>query len=101
MKEEILDKLTEYLNKTFEDYGLVITTLIIGIVVGYFFKMLVSDRKYMKQVDKLLAEKDNRIASLNIIISERLNTLTIDKKDKGFFRQLKKFFKFKISQKNN
>ena len=93
MKDKVLDNLSQLVEQALSDYGLVIACLIIGMLVGYYGKMFITDRKYNKQIIIRLKEKDLRISELNYIVLERLNKVSIQQKDKSFFKRLKKSFK--------
>jgi len=99
MKDDIFKALGQHIETVLNEYGLVIACIIIGILIGYYFKMFVSDAKYMKQINLRLQEKDLRISQLNLIVSERLNKVTVETQDKSFFKKLKKYFKtFKLNK---
>lgn len=88
----------DWVEEAFNEYGIVIASIVIGIVLGWQLKFLLSDRKYYKQIKIRLSEKDNRIAQLNFIVHERLNKVTVKEEDKAFFKKMKKYFKnFKIN----
>jgi len=102
MKNDILKALGNHLENALNEYGLVIACIIIGILIGYYFKLFVSDAKYMKQVNLRLKDKDLRISQLNLIVSERLNKVIVEEQDKSFFRRLKKHFRsFKTKNKQS
>lgn len=90
---EIKSLLSELFKEVIADYGLVIGCLVIGIIVGWYFKFLISDRKYNEQINLRFAEKDQRISELNLIVLERLSKVQVVKQDKRFFKKLKKYFK--------
>ena len=87
------EKLSGAIDYLFAEYGIVVATLTIGFLIGYYFKFLIIDRKVYKQIELRIEEKDNRIAQLNRIVIERLNKIQVQKKDRGFFKRLKKSFK--------
>lgn len=86
-------KIVELVNQVLNEYGVIVATLIIGILVGWYSKWLLSDRKYIKQINLRLEERDQRIAELNCLVLEKLNKVTVEKKDRTFFKQLKNYFK--------
>lgn len=92
-QEKVTTLLDEYVKQAFENYGLVIALLVIGFVLGWLFKTFVMDWKYNQQIKIRFKEKDQRIAELNFIISNRLNKIEVEKLDKAFFNRVKKYFK--------
>jgi len=82
-----------YVEKALTDYGLVIALLILGYVLGWYARYLLSDKKYHKQLEIRIAEKDRYISELGIIISERLSKVQVEEKDKTFFKKILKHFK--------
>lgn len=93
MNNTLKDELNKYILEAFSEYGIIIAVLTIGIVIGWYLKLFVADRKYNKQINIRIGEKEQRIAELNYIILERLNKVTVQKKDETFFKRLKKSFK--------
>ena len=85
----ILGNIKFSLQKLFEDvlldYGTLIAFLTIGIIIGWYIKFLISDRKYNKQIKIRFSEKDQKIAELQLLISERLAKVKVEEKDKTFF----------------
>lgn len=90
---KIRDLLNDYIQQVFSEYGIVIVCLVIGILIGWYLKLFVADRKYNKQIKIRIDEKDQRIAELNCLVLERLNQITVKKRDKSFFKRLKRSFK--------
>tara|TARA_R100000149_G_C5791816_1_gene83015 strand:- start:184 stop:483 length:300 start_codon:yes stop_codon:yes gene_type:complete len=96
----IKEQLGNQVEQVLSEYGLVIACLVIGIIIGWNFKVWVADRKYNKQINLRFEEKDQRIAELNYIILSRLNKIKVKKQDKTFFKRLKKYFKkFRVKNK--
>lgn len=93
MSETIKDQLNNYIQQVFSDYGIVIACLVIGILIGWYLKLFVADRKYNQQIKIRIEEKDQRIAELNFLVLERLNKVTVKQQDKSFFKRLKRSFK--------
>lgn len=93
MVNKIKNALIKSIEQALEDYGIVIACLIIGMLIGWYAKVLFADRKYNKQIEARFKEKDERIAQLNFIVHERLNKVTVNQADKDFFRRVKRFFK--------
>ena len=92
-QEQVQSLLSENIDKAFENYGLIIAVLVIGIILGWSFKAYILNRKYEKQIKIRLDEKDQRIAELNFIVHDRLNKIKVDKLDRSYFKRVKKFFK--------
>ncbi|ASV29844.1 hypothetical protein [Maribacter cobaltidurans] len=99
MGYDIKKSLSEWIEQALQEYGLVIACLIIGMLIGWYGKLLFADRKYNKQIQKRFDEKDERIAQLNFIVHEKLNKITVPQADKDFFRRVKRFFKKFASKK--
>lgn len=91
-----MESYKEMISKCVEDalkeYGLVIALLIIGYTLGWFARFLLSDKKYFKQLEIRIQEKDQRISELGIIISDRLNKIQVIEQDKSFFKKLTRHF---------
>lgn len=92
MQDEILNSLKLQIQNALLNYGITIALLIIGFVVGFFFKEYVSDRHFRKQLDLRFQEKDDHIKSLKIIVSDRFSKIEVEKKDKSFVNRVKKYF---------
>ncbi|WP_282089386.1 hypothetical protein [Aquimarina algiphila] len=100
MEGNIKKMLSESVEQVFAEYGLVIACLAIGMFIGWYFKLIFADRKYNKQIKIRFEEKDQRIAELNYIVYERLKKVSVEQKDKTFFKGLKRFFKkFRLKKK--
>jgi len=93
MSIDIKKELSGYVEQALTEYGLVIACIVIGIVIGWYGKLFLADRKYNKQINIRIQEKDQRIAELNYIVLDGLNKIKIQDKDKTFFKRLKKYFK--------
>lgn len=91
--DEFKTLLSYYIKQVFEEYGLIIAFLVIGIFIGWYMKLILADRKFIEQINLRIEERDLRISQLNLIIDKRLNDVTVEKKDKRFFNRVKKFFK--------
>lgn len=89
---DISSVMSHWLNQALTDYGLVFACFVIGFIVGVTMKYLVFDKRYREQVNKRIEEKDERIIHLNILVSERLEKVKVEKHDKSFFKGLKKHF---------
>lgn len=89
----IKEQLKNYIQQALTDYGLVIACITIGIIIGWYLKLFLADRKYNRQIKIRIREKDQRIAELNCIVLERLNKVTVKKQDRTFFKRLRKSFK--------
>lgn len=89
----IKGKITELIQGVLSEYGINISFLVIGLVLGWYLKFFLADRKYNDLIKTVLNEKDERIASLNIIVSDRLNKITVKQEDKSYFTKIKRFFK--------
>lgn len=85
--------LSKYLEQAFNEYGLIIAFLVIGIILGWHLKLFLADRKFIQQINLRIEERDVRISQLNLIIDRRLNDITVEKKDRTYFNRIKKFFK--------
>jgi hypothetical protein len=83
----------EYSETFFKEYGIITVSLVFGIIIGWNLKLFLADRKYNKQKDIRLKEKDERIAELNYMVYERLVKVSVKEQDKGFIKMLKKSFK--------
>jgi hypothetical protein len=83
----------EYSETFFKEYGIITVSLVFGIIIGWNLKLFLADRKYNKQKDIRLKEKDDRIAELNYMVYERLVKVSVKEQDKGFIKMLKKSFK--------
>lgn len=91
--KQVTDKLTELCLDALNNYGYFTAALVIGMLIGWYFKHFVTDRKYNKQIELRFIEKDRQIDKLNQIILERLKKVNVDKVDKDFFKRVKKYFK--------
>lgn len=95
-----MNEFKKQISKCVEDalnqYGLVIALLIIGYILGWSARYLLSDKKYFKQLEIRLKEKDQKIDEYKLLISERLAKIEVKKEDASFFKKVKKFFKIKL-----
>jgi len=90
---DVKGMLTNLLAEILKDYGLVIGCVAIGILIGWYSKILISDRKYNKQIQLRFEEKNEHINDLKLIVHGRLMDIKVEKKDGGYFRRIKKYFK--------
>jgi hypothetical protein len=93
IKSDVAIGVNYYIKYAFENYGLLIAFLVIGFLLGWYGKILLSDRKYQKQIELRFKEKDERISEYKVLISERLSKVEVKKEDASFFKRVKKFFK--------
>lgn len=96
MQDEILNSLKHQVQNAISNYGITIALIIIGFVIGFFFKEYVSDRHFRKQLDLRFQEKDDHIKSLKLVISERFSKIEVEKKDKNFVNRIKRYFRDKF-----
>lgn len=89
----IKEKLAEAVEQALSEYGLVIAILLIGMFIGWYGKALIADRRYIKQINLRIEERDERIKELNCIVLRNLNNIKVEKKDANFIKYLKRFFK--------
>lgn len=82
------------------DYGLVIGCLVIGIIIGWYLKFFLADRRYIKQIEIRFKEKDDYLNDLRKMVYGRLNEIAVEKKDRNYFIRLKRFFKTNIKSKS-
>lgn len=92
------EKFNLILNQALDKYGLVVACVVIGVFIGWYGKYLLSDRKYHKQINLRIREKETLISKLSFLVHERLEKVDVQTHDKVFFKRLKKYFKrnFKI-----
>lgn len=99
-KESIKEFLKKYTAQFFEDYGIIVVALVVGIIIGWYIKLWLADKKFIGQLNVRIKEKDQRIAELNCIVHERLSKVVVNEQNKSFFKRVKKYFKkqFKIKK---
>jgi hypothetical protein len=85
-------KFNEQLIKVLDDYGIIFATFVTGIIAGMLIKQHITDRRYYKSIEQRLLDKDKQIDDLKIIVHDRLKSVSIEKKDKNYFRRIMKFF---------
>lgn len=90
---EIKGSLSALLEQVLSEYGINIAFMVIGLILGWYLKILLADNKYHKLVDRLLSEKDQRIADLNTIVSEKLNQIVVNEESKSFFQRIITYFR--------
>lgn len=93
ISDKITEQLQYYIEKVFDQYGVFLVALMIGFFLAWFGKRYLSDRRYLKQLNLRLDERDKLIRTLNSIVLERMNKIEVEKKDKSFFNKLKKIFR--------
>lgn len=93
MDKGIKKVLAEWMNQTFNEYGLVIACIVIGMIIGWSFKAFIADRKYEKQVNLRISEKDTYIQELKGMVYERLKSIKVDDINKSVFNKIKRFFR--------
>jgi hypothetical protein len=81
----------------FQDYGTISISLLVGVIFGWYFKYIFTDKKYNKLINKTLGDKEKEIEFLKDIVHKRLQNIIVEKKDKFFFNKVKKFFKAKVN----
>lgn len=90
---KITEQVQYYIEKVFDQYGVVLVSLMIGFLFAWYGKRYLSDHRYLKQINLRLDERDRQIRTLNSIVLERMNKIEVEKKDKSFFSKLKKIFR--------
>ncbi len=74
-------------------------TLISGIIIGFIllsvYNRFVGNKKLINSYEILLSAKEAHITTLKNIVGEKLDNITVEKKDKKFFDNLKEYFKTK------
>jgi len=101
MKEEGIKELfKKYSTQFFEEYGIIVVALVVGIILGWYIKLWLADKKFIGQLKVRIQEKDLRIAELNCIVHDRLSKVVVDEQNKSFFKRVRKYFKkqFKIKK---
>lgn len=93
MNSNIKGQVEDIIQRVLSEYGINIAFLVIGVVLGWYLKFFLADRRYSSLVKEFLKEKDERIASLNVIVSDRLNKIVVKEEDKTFFSKIKRHFK--------
>ncbi len=91
--QELKTLLKDTVEQVLAEYGLVIGCLVIGILIGWFLKLFLTDWKYNRQVKKLIKEKNEKIAGLSLIISERLSKVIVTTDQYSTIKKIKKYFK--------
>lgn len=91
--EELKKQISNCVEDALSEYGLVVALLIIGYILGWSARYLLSDKKYFKQLEIRLEEKDKVIDDLKFIISDRLKKIQVEPQDKDYFKKIKQFFK--------
>ena len=76
---EVKTFLVEQLEQVFNEYGLIIAFLVIGIIIGWYLKLFLADRKFIEQINLRIDERDVRIAQLNLLIERRLNDIKVER----------------------
>lgn len=89
----VKDFLKLYMQRIFDQYGIVIASLVIGFTFGYYFNTFFNNKKYIRQLNLRLLEKDKSIADLNAIVHQRIRNIKVEEQGKSFFRKLKSYFK--------
>lgn len=97
IKDDFLDAVSQnmqtYTAKVFDQYGVFLIALLLGFVFGWYAKRWLSDRRYEKQINLRLKERDEQIERLNALVLDRMDKIVVEKKGKKFFNKLKRFFR--------
>lgn len=93
MLDNLNNQLQLHIEKVLDQYGVFLVGLMIGFMFAWYGKRYLSDRRYLKQINLRLDERDEQIRTLNSIVLERMNKIEVEKKDKSFFNKLKKIFR--------
>jgi len=88
------DTIGEIVATQFWNYGPFISGIVLGLIIAYLYHSLVGRRTIVTSYERLLKEKDKRVDAYKMIISERLEKVTVPPGGSNeIIKRLKKFFK--------
>lgn len=83
-------RVIQYGFNTYKDF---IFGLIIGIVVAWVYHRFVGNKNLRDSYKILIKSKEETIEAYKLLVSEKLDKITVDQKDKAFFKRIKDYFK--------
>ena len=93
VKKSFFDHCVDNLNYGFDHYKDFLFGLLLGMFIAWLYHRFLGNRNLRKSYQMLVDAKQETIDALKIVVADRLENVTVDKKEKEFFRRIQKFFR--------
>lgn len=93
LKWGVFSKLSDIFMPHFDKYSDFLFGLFLGLIIYILYDLAIGKRRLKNSHEIIVESKNETIKALNLIIHGKINALTVQKQDKRFFSNLKKYFK--------
>ncbi|MDY0104412.1 MAG: hypothetical protein RBS07_15860 [Lentimicrobium sp.] len=87
------DELVQVVWETVKSYSQLISGITLGLAMAGIYQRFVTIGSVKKAYERLIAEKDARLADVRAIVYDRLNGIEVEQVNKSFFKKVCKYFR--------
>lgn len=93
--DSIIDKghIRQVLNDKFTEYGQLLFGIVLGIIILYLYHRFVGNKQQRESYERIITQLEENISGYKELLLERLDNVTVDPVNKGFFKKVRRYFR--------